>query len=315
MARRRVGLTAPPVSGAAQHPAELEADTAAVGRAPAPTRRRSRCSCSPRTSTTRTPGATTLGFVTRLYDDVLRHDPTPIEVSTALPMSSPGVTPGATQLVEDVVLSPEARAIRVDQAFHALLKSYPNGADLALWVNRLTGPGFKGLSGQLDGRGDRRLGHVLRARRRHRLGIHDQSLPGPAQPIADARRPDRKRRAPCSHPGGQGTGRCADRHRRGDKGQARPSPRHVVTGAEFRTDEVTSFFANYMHPTCKQLLAQECTSSIGTPTASQLAAALASMQSGTTEEEIIAGVLGSPQFYAEPRQHADRARSMASTRI
>jgi len=52
-----------------------------------------------------------------------------------------------------------------------------------------------------------------------------------------------------------------------------------------------------MHPTCKQLLAQECTSSIGTPTDSQLADALTSLQNGTTEEGIIAGVLSSPQYY------------------
>jgi hypothetical protein len=72
---------------------------------------------------------------------------------------------------------------------------------------------------------------------------------------------------------------------------------NVVSGVEFRADEVTSFFANYMHPTCKELMAQECTSGIGIPTDAELSAALASFSSGTSEEDIIAGVLGSDQYY------------------
>jgi hypothetical protein len=241
-------------------------------------------------------GSNNLGFVTRLYDDVLRHDPTPIEVSTALPILVGGGDAGRTQLVEDVVLSQEARAIRVDQAFHALLKSYPDGADLALWVNRLTGPGYKGLSGNVMVEeiaasakyyahvGATSLGYItnlyldllnrsptagdLTANAALLAAIQAGRVPGAAPTVIAAATAARLTLA-----------------------------EQVVTGAEFRTDEVTSFFANYMHPTCKQLLAQECTSSIGTPTASQLAAALSSMQSGTTEEGIIAGVLSSPQYY------------------
>ena len=39
------------------------------------------------------------------------------------------------------MLSPEARAIRVDSAFHMLLKRYPSSTELADWVNRLPGSG------------------------------------------------------------------------------------------------------------------------------------------------------------------------------
>ena len=56
-------------------------------------------------------GNNTLGFVTRLYDDVLRHDPTEIEVATALTVLNTGGDTARNQLVQDVVLSPEARAI------------------------------------------------------------------------------------------------------------------------------------------------------------------------------------------------------------
>lgn len=241
-------------------------------------------------------GSNNLGFVTRLYDDVLRHDPTPIEVSTALPMLVAGGDAGRTQLVEDVVLSQEARAIRVDQAFHALLKSYPDGADLALWVNRLTGPGFKGLSGNVMVEeiaasakyyahvGATSVGYITNLY----LDLLNRSpTAGDLTANATLLATITAGRAPGAAPtviAAATTARLT-------------LAEQVVTGAEFRTDEVTSFFANYMHPTCKQLLAQECTSSIGTPTASQLAAALASMQSGTTEEAIIAGVLSSPQYY------------------
>ena len=70
-------------------------------------------------------GNTPVGFINRLYDDVFRHDPTPIEIATALDVIASGSDAARTQLVQNVVLSPEARAIRIDQAFHALLKIYP----------------------------------------------------------------------------------------------------------------------------------------------------------------------------------------------
>ncbi len=94
-------------------------------------------------------GGNDLGFVTRLYDDVLRHDPTPVEVATALGVVAGGADASRLQLVQNVVLSSEARAIRVDQAYHALLKTYPSSTDLAFWVNQLSGPGAPGVSGNV----------------------------------------------------------------------------------------------------------------------------------------------------------------------
>ena len=73
----------------------------------------------------------------------------------------------------------------------------------------------------------------------------------------------------------------------------------VLSGAEFRADEVRSFFANYMHATCKELVAEECTSTLAAPTTTELSAALTSLASGMSEEDIIAGILGSDQFYAD----------------
>jgi hypothetical protein len=281
--------------GRSPTPAELEADTAQVAGAGAdPTTLEIQLLSS--TEYYQDAGNNNLGFVTRLYDDVLRHDPTPIEVATGLPMLVDGADAGRMQLVEDVVLSQEARAIRVDQAFHALLKSYPDGADLALWVNRLTGPSLKGLSGNVMVEqiaasakyyahvGATSLGYITNLY----LDLLNRSpTPGDMTDNAALLATMNAGRAPGAPP----TVVAAATKARLTLAE------QLVTGAEFRTDEVSSFFANYMHPTCKELLAQECTGGIATPTASELAAALTSLQSGTTEEGIIAGVLSSPQYY------------------
>jgi hypothetical protein len=71
----------------------------------------------------------------------------------------------------------------------------------------------------------------------------------------------------------------------------------VLASGTFRVDEVTSFFTNYLHPTCRELMAQECVSTIATPTSAQLSAGLADFSNGMTEEGIIAGVVGSDQYY------------------
>ena len=144
----------------------------------------------------------------------------------------------------------------------------------ALWVNRLSGPGSKGLSGQR--RWSRRSPpqpRITRSSEAPAVGVHDQPLSGPAQPVTDGWRAHRGCHAPATSQ--RGDPGVADR-RRGATAQA-DRPRHVVSGAEFRADEVTSFFANYMHPTCKELLAAGMHEQHRTPTASQLAAALASL--------------------------------------
>jgi hypothetical protein len=72
----------------------------------------------------------------------------------------------------------------------------------------------------------------------------------------------------------------------------------VLSSSAFRTAEITSFFENYLHSTCRQRAAQECTlSSVQTPAPGDLSTALKSLASGSTEESIIASVLGSPQYY------------------
>ena len=231
-------------------------------------------------------GNNPLGFITRLYDDVLRHDPTPIEIATALQVVAGGTDAGRAQLVQNVVLSPEARAIRVDQAFHALLKTYPNGADLALWVNRLTGPGAHGLSGNsmveeiaASATYYNLVGGSASAFMSHLFGDLLNRPPTPGELAKDAG--------------------LMKEIQAGSAAARLAIAENVVSDAEFRADEVTSFFANYMHATCKELLAEECTTTLGVPTTAQLSAALTSLSTGMTEEEIIAGILGGDQFYAD----------------
>jgi hypothetical protein len=237
-------------------------------------------------------GNNTLGFINRLYDDVLRHDPTPIEIATAIPILVGGGDARRSQLVEDVVLSPEARAIRIDQVYHALLKRYPDSAELASWVNQLAGPASKGLSGN-------NLVEIIAG-----SGPYYTLVGASASKFMTALSEDLLNRAPTRAEltadaslieqiqAGVNVADAAS-----SAAARKTAAADVVGGSEFRADEVTSFFANYLHPTCKQLLAQECTSSIAVPTGAELANTLTSFQGGQTEEDIIAGVLSSPQYY------------------
>jgi hypothetical protein len=229
-------------------------------------------------------GSTPLGFINRLYDDVLRHDPTPIEVATAISIVSGGTPAGREQLSQDVVLSPEARAIRVDQAYHALLKSYPDSDALAYWVNRLSGPGAPGVAGNSMvediAASTQYYALVGRTASGFVTNIYQDLLnepPSPADLKADAS-------LMAQIQGGSSTARLL-------------VAESLLSSAQFRQDEVTSDYANYMHPTCRELVAEECSSTIAAPTASELSAALVAFESGTTEEQIIAGVLGSDQYY------------------
>ena len=225
-----------------------------------------------------------LGFVTRLYDDVLRHDPTPIQVATALSIVSGTGDAGRNELVQDVVLSPEARAIRVDQAFHALLKTYPTSSDLAYWVNRLPGPGVTGLSTNAM------LEEIAGSPTYYKLvgGTPTSFMIHLYQDLLNV--------PPTQGELAANAGLMAQ-IQAGSFNARVGAAENVVNGATFRLDEVTSFFANYLHPTCRELQAQDCMSTVGTPTTAQLSDALTSFASGTNEENIIAGVLSSDQYY------------------
>jgi hypothetical protein len=271
--------------GRSPTPTELQADTAQVAGAGAdPTALEIQLLSS--TEYYQDAGNNTLGFVTRLYDDVLRHDPTEIEVATALTVLNTGGDTARNQLVQDVVLSPEARAIRVDQAFHALLKSYPNAGELALWVNRLSAPGAKGLSG------NSMVEEIAASANYYTL------VGGTASDFMTNLYEDLLNRQPTSTDIPANKALIAE-IQAGSAAARLTMAENVVAGSEFRADEVTSFFANYMHPTCRQLQAQECTSGVATPTASELSTDLTLLQSGTSEEGIIATVLSSPQYYQD----------------
>jgi hypothetical protein len=230
-------------------------------------------------------GGNPMDFVNRLYDDVLRHDPTPVEVSIALSLVTDAGQAGRTEIARDVVLSPEARAIRVDQAFHTLLATYPSGADLAVWVNRLAGVGVTGISANtmIAQLATTPAFSVLAAK----TGLSfvtklDETLLSRA-PTAAELTGDTALIAEIN------AGSAAARLAVAEK---------IVSSTEFLTLQVTSIYANYMHPTCKALMAQECTTGVGAPTTSQLASALTALAGTSTEERVIAGVLGSREYYA-----------------
>ncbi|MHB8488352.1 MAG: hypothetical protein ACYDCS_03535 [Candidatus Dormibacteria bacterium] len=228
-------------------------------------------------------GNNNLGFVTRVYDDVLRHDPTPVEVATALNLLS-GSGDARTSLVQEVVFSPEARAIRVDQAFHALLKTYPSSTDLALWVNRLSGPDSNGFSSNT-------MVEEIAASATYYKLVGSTASSFMLQLYQDLLN------APPTQDELTASAALMAQIQAGSQTARLTAAEAVVSGAEFRTDEVTSFFANYMHPTCRELQAQECFSTIAAPSPSQLSDALTSLTGGSTEEDILAGVLSSDQYY------------------
>jgi hypothetical protein len=233
-------------------------------------------------------GGNSLGFVTRLYDDVLRHDPTPVEVATSLQIVSSGGDAARSQLVEDVVLSPEARAIRVDQVFHTLLKTYPGGADLALWVNRMSAPGVPGVSQNYL------VLQIAASAQYYTLagGTASSFMTTLFQDLLNTPPTDADLSTYASLMAKIQTGTPNLAY------QARENVvQDVLASGTFRVDEVISFFTNYLHPTCRELMAQECVTTIATPTSAQLAAGLADFSNGMNEEGIIAAVLGSDQYY------------------
>jgi outer membrane biosynthesis protein TonB len=229
-------------------------------------------------------GGNDLDFINRLYDDVLRHDPTPVEIDLGLATLSGTGTTGITQLVQAVVLSAEARAIRVDQAFHTLLDTYPSSAELALWVNRLVGSGVSNLSGNAlvaEVAASAAYYTLVGSKGPAFVSLLYQALLNRAPTTTEL-----KDDAPLIT--AINTGNAADRLSVADQ---------VVTSIEYLGDQVTSLYANYLHPTCPALMTQECGSTLGSPTAAELSAALTGLAGSSTEESIIAGVLGSDQYY------------------
>ena len=82
----------------------------------------------------------------------------------------------------------------------------------------------------------------------------------------------------------------------------------VINSAAYRDGEVTSFYANYLHQTCRALSVQECVSTIAVPSAAELSTALTNFASGSSEEEIIAGRARQQPVLRKSRQHAGRPR-------
>jgi hypothetical protein len=230
-------------------------------------------------------GGNDLGFVTRLYDDILRHDPTPVEVATSLALLSGTGSTVRTQLVQNVVLSAEARAIRVDQAYHALLKTYPNNTELATWVNRLSGPGAPGISGgtMLEEIAASGAFYALNGSKGASfVNALSEELLGAAAASTDL----------------AADAGLINEVNAGSAAARLTLAQNVVGSAAYRDGEITSFYANYLHQTCKALAVQECTSTIVVPSATELSTALTNFASGSSEEDIIAAVLGSDQYYA-----------------
>jgi hypothetical protein len=231
-------------------------------------------------------GANPLAFVMRLYDDVLRRDPTPVEVANALTTLASDGDAGRSQLAQEIVLGSEARAIRVDNAFHTLLNRYPDSTELALWVNRL--PGSDSTTGTL---GTTMVAAIA--------GTSEFYAAAGSSPTGFMSRlyADLLSRTPSASELA-GSALISSEIAEGDAAARLAAATALLSSSAFRTAEITSFFENYLHPTCRQLAAQECTSgAVQTPTADELATALTGLASGSTEESIIASVLASPQYY------------------
>jgi hypothetical protein len=222
----------------------------------------------------------------RLYDDVLRRDPTPVEVANALATLASGGDASRSALAQEIVLGSEARAIRVDNAFHTLLNRYPDSAELAEWVNRLPG------SGSTTGT----LGTTMVATIAGSPEFYTAAGDAPAGFMSKLYS-DLLRQSPTPAELASSaliSTEIAD----GDASARVAAASALLSSSAFRTAEITSFFEDYLHPTCRELAAQECTSgAVQTPTPAELSTAVTSLTSGSTEESIIAGVLASPQYY------------------
>jgi hypothetical protein len=206
-------------------------------------------------------------------------------MSTALAVLSAGGPIGRSQLAQQVVLSPEARAIRVDSAFHMLLKRYPSSAELAYWVNRLPGSGSTaGVFGTI-------MVEDIAATTEYFGRAGDSATRLMSQLYADL-----LSRAPASAEVSSDV-RLIQSSAAADTAARQVPAGALLSSVEFRTDEITSFFANYLHPTCREVLQRECTTTVRTPTQAELSAALASLASGSTEADIIAGVLSTDEYY------------------
>ena len=229
-------------------------------------------------------GAVPINFVMRLYDDVLRHDPTPVELDAGLAVVTGAGATGRRTLARRVALSPEARAIGVDSVFHALLTTYPNDADLALWINRLPGSVDIGTSGTLM------LEEIAGS------AAYYVKVGGNGSTFVSKLYEDLLNRQPTASELTEDAALIAQINA-GSAAARLEVAVSVATSTEFRTDEITSFYNNYLHQTCGLVKAEECVVAPQAPTANQLGAALTSMAGGSTEESIIAGVLGSDQYF------------------
>ncbi len=166
-----------------------------------------------------------------------------------------------------------------------MLATYPSGADLAVWVNRLAGVGVTGISANtmIEQLAALPAFYTLAGGTGNAFVTKlDETLLSRA-PTSDEVTADASLITEIS------AGSAAARLAVATK---------IVSSTEFLNLQVISIYANYMHPTCKALMAQECTTGVGTPTSSELATALTALAGSSTEEQIIAGVLGSPQYYA-----------------
>jgi hypothetical protein len=230
-------------------------------------------------------GSNPVDFVTRLYDDVLEHDPTPVEMANALTILGNGGGAGARSvLAQDVVMTAEARAIRVDAAFHTLLKRYPDSAELALWVNRLPGSVDGGVSGaemvaEIAASAEfyARNGDVAARFLSQLYGDLLNRTPTAAELSSDAA--------------------LITQANAGSSAVRLAIAENIIAGSEFRHDEITSFFETYLRPTCARVASQECAAPLQNPSPSEMSAAMTALASGATEESIIAGVVGSDAYY------------------
>jgi hypothetical protein len=227
-------------------------------------------------------GGNDLGFITRLYDDVLQRDPTSAEISIAEKMLQTSAT-GRSDVAGAVILSRETRSDRIRRGFERLLGRDPSETDESSYLYSLPSPTttaitYEGLVGLLAA-SDEYYTHTGGTATQFVYALYQSLLsrrPYPAELASEA-------------------GILA-RITGGDLQAREGLARTITSSLEYHNDEITGFYRAYFHSTCAQLDVGRCATVTRDPTPSELSQWLRSFTSGSTEEDLIASLLSSNEY-------------------
>jgi outer membrane biosynthesis protein TonB len=230
-------------------------------------------------------GGNDLGFITRLYDDVLQRDPTSAEISTADAVLEGASTTGRQDVASAVILGREARSDRLRRAFERLLGRNPTTADESRYLYSLPSPGstaitYEGLVEQLTS-SDEYYSYAGASAKDFAFGLYQGLLS----------------RHPTPSELSSASGIIAAINS-GNSGARLGLAHSITSSGEYHNDEVTGFYRAYFHSTCAQLDVGRCMTVTRDPTQAELNQWLRSFASGSTEEDLIASLLSGNEYYA-----------------